>query len=89
MESTTDKSVFWTSVYTNAVGWAILFFFKLITLSVSNAIIAFTMLIFAGINLYGFFRCSKDQQKKINKYGNKLAAEAAKKGMQEMVNRIK
>ena len=55
----------------------------------SNAIIAFTMLIFAGINLYGFFRCSKDQQKKISKFGNKLAAEAAKKGMQGMINQIK
>ena len=38
------------------------------------------MLVFSGINLYGYFKCSKDQQNKITKLGSKLAVKAAKKG---------
>ena len=71
MEATADKSIFWTSLYVNGGGWAILFLFKLITLSITNAIIAFTMLIFAGVNLYGFFKCSKEQQGRLKKFGTK------------------
>ena len=87
-EATSDKSVFWTSLYVNGGGWAILFLFKLITLSITNAIIAFTMLIFAGINLYGFFRCSKEQQGKINKLGTKAVSNLAKEGIQNLGRRL-
>ena len=88
IEATADKSVFWTSLYINGGGWAILFLFKLITLSVTNAIIAFTMLIFAWINLYGFFKCSKEQQNKLSKIGSKIASDAAKQGIKQMANNI-
>ena len=87
-EATSDKSVFWTSLYVNGGGWAILFLFKLITLSITNAIIAFTMLIFAGINLYGFFRCSKEQQGKLNKLGTKAVSNLAKEGIQNLGRRL-
>ncbi len=87
-EATSDKSVFWTSLYVNGGGWAILFLFKLITLSITNAIIAFTMLIFAGINLYGFFRCSKEQQGKLNKLGTKAVSNLAKEGIQNLGKRL-
>ena len=84
IESTSDKSVFWTSLYVNGGGWAILFLFKLITLSITNAIIAFTMLMFAGINLYGFFKCSKEQQGKLNKLGTKAVSNFAKKRIENI-----
>ena len=87
-EATSDKSVFWTSLYVNAGGWAILFLFKLITLSITNAIIAFTMLIFAGINLYGFFKCSKDQQGKLNKLGTKAVSNLAREGIRNIGNQL-
>jgi len=83
-EATADKSVFWTSLYVNGGGWAILFLFKLITLSITNAIIAFTMLMFAGINLYGFFKCSKEQQGKLNKLGTKAVSNFAKKRIENI-----
>ena len=84
IEATADKSVFWTSLYVNAGGWAILFLFKLITLSITNAIIAFTMLMFAGINLCGFFKCSKEQQGKLNKLGTKAVSNFAKKRIENI-----
>ena len=87
-EATSDKSVFWTSLYVNGFGWAILFLFKLITLSITNAIIAFTMLIFAGINLYGFYKCSKEQQGKLNKLGTKAVSNLAKEGIQNLGKRL-
>ena len=88
LESSSDKSVFWTSLYVNGGGWAILFLFKLITLSITNAIIAFTMLIFAGINLYGFFKCSKDQQGKLNKLGTKVVSNLAREGIRNIGNQL-
>ena len=88
IEATADKSVFWTSLYLNGGGWAILFLFKLITLSITNAIIAFTMLVFAGVNLYGFFKCSKEQQNKLSKFGTKVASGVAKQGIKNMANQI-
>ena len=88
LESSSDKSVFWTSLYVNGGGWAILFLFKLITLSITNAIIAFTMLIFAGINLYGFFKCSKDQQGKLNKLGTKAVSNLAREGIRNIGNQL-
>ena len=87
-EATSDKSVFWTSLYVNGFGWAILFLFKLITLSITNAIIAFTMLIFAGINLYGFYKCSKDQQGKLNKLGTKVVSNLAREGIRNIGNQL-
>ena len=87
-EATADKSIFWTSLYVNGGGWAILFLFKLITLSITNAIIAFTMLMFAGINLYGFFKCSKEQQGKLNKLGTKAVSNLAREGIRNIGNQL-
>ena len=85
-EATSDKSVFWTSLYVNGFGWAILFLFKLITLSITNAIIAFTMLIFAGINLYGFYKCSKEQQGKLSKLGTKAVSNIVRERIQNIAS---
>lgn len=88
IDATVDKSIFWTSLYMNAGGWVILFLFKLITLSVTNAIISFTMLVFSGVNLYGFFKCSKDQQGKLSKLGSSVAKNVAKQQIRNMANQV-
>ena len=59
-KSTNFKLIFWASIFSNAFGWAILFFLKIINLNIFDVIIAFTMLIFAGINLNGFVRKNKN-----------------------------
>jgi hypothetical protein len=42
--------------------------------------IAFIVLVFAGTNLYGYIKCSKEQQNNIMKFGTKAAWTLAKKG---------
>ena len=46
------------------------------------------MLIFAGINLYGFFKCSKDQQGKLNKLGTKAVSNLAREGIRNIGNQL-
>ncbi len=77
-ENQADKTGFWASLYINGGGWAILFLYELLTLSVSWCIVALVMLVFGGLNLYGYFRCSKDQQKKLKGMGKELVKDAGK-----------
>ena len=46
------------------------------------------MLMFAGINLYGFFKCSKEQQGKLNKLGTKAVSSLAREGIQNLGNKL-
>ena len=39
------------------------------------------MLVFGVTNLYGYFKCSKDQQGKLKNIGGKLAVKGVKKGI--------
>ena len=38
------------------------------------------MLVFAGTNLYGYLKCSKDQQQNLMKFGTKAMLNVAKQG---------
>ena len=82
-ESNADVNVFWICLYFNAAGWLTLFVYEVITLTPTWSIIAFIMLVFAGMNLYGFFKCSKDQQRKFKTIGSKFAVNAVKKGFKQ------
>ena len=82
-ESNVDVNVFWICLYVNAGGWLILFVYEVITLTPTWSIIAFIMLVFAGMNLYGYFKCSKDQQRKFKTIGSKFAVKAVKKGFKQ------
>ena len=42
------------------------------------------MLIFAGINLYGFYKCSKEQQGKLNKIGTRAVSNIVRQRIQNL-----
>ena len=46
-------------------------------------------LVFAMTNLYGYFKCSKEQQNKIKSFGGKLALNALKKGAEQTLENNK
>jgi hypothetical protein len=46
------------------------------------------MLIFAATNLYGFIKCSKEQQSNILKFGAKTVLKAAEKGADVAKNQV-
>ena len=78
-ESTTDKNVFWITLYINAGLWFLLFFYEMITFSITWFVIAVIMLTFACINLYGYLKCSEDQQRKITSISSKFAMKIIQK----------
>lgn len=78
--SKADSSVFWTSCYVYAVAWTVLFVWEVIRFKFVWAIIGCIMLVFAGTNLYGYLKCSKDQQSNLMKLGTKAMFNVAKKG---------
>ena len=43
------------------------------------------MLVFGVTNLYGYFKCSKDQQGKLKNIGGKLAVKGVKKGIKTVM----
>lgn len=42
---------------------------------------ALICLVFAGTNLYGFMKCSKDQQGKVTKFGASAVMKIAERGV--------
>ncbi len=76
-EATSDKSVFWICLYLTPIVWFILIIFNIF--QPARFIIGLICLIFTGTNLYGYFKCSKDQQNKLKNFGGKLAVDAIKK----------
>ena len=88
-EASSDKTVFWISLYGFNIIWLCLIIANLITLNPARTIIAIVIFVFASVNLYGYFKCSKEQQNKLKSYGGKLAINAIKKGAKttmEMAN---
>ena len=77
-ESTSDKSVFWICLYFTPIIWFILIIFNIF--QPARFIIGLICLIFSGTNLYGYFKCSRDQQSKLKNFGGKLAVNTIKKG---------
>ena len=45
-----------------------------------QAIISFILLTFSGTNLYGYIKCSKQQQSAISNFGAKAVMKVAEKG---------
>ncbi len=82
-EATSDKSVFWICLYLTPIVWFILIIFNIF--QPARFIIGLICLIFTGTNLYGYFKCSKDQQGKLKSFGGKLAVNTIKKGAKKGV----
>ena len=65
-------------MYLTPIVWFILIIFNIF--QPARFIIGLICLIFTGTNLYGYFKCSKDQQGKLKSFGGKLAINTIKKG---------
>ena len=74
-ESTIDRGTFWLSLYGFTGAWLVLFIWECVIFNFMWACLCFISLAISGINTYGFFRCSKIQQKNminiIKNYMNK------------------
>lgn len=77
-----DKKVFWISLYGSSLAWLLLFIYEVITLTPSWALITFAMLVFSATNLYGYFKCSKDQKNKIKGFGKDIIKKGATAGLE-------
>ena len=79
IENNTDKNVFWKTLYINTALWFLLFFYETITFSITWFVISVIMLTFSCINLYGYLKCSEDQQRKITLIGSRFAMKVIQK----------
>ena len=78
-EPNIDRKTFWFSLYGFALIWIILFIWECIMFNFTWAFLCLISLAICGTNVFGFFRCSKIQQKKaallagilLKKVGNK------------------
>ena len=63
--SSVDKYVFWWALIANTGFWAVVFFFKFISLSFFWGILCFIGFGLNGLNLYGYYLCKKDYELKL------------------------
>jgi hypothetical protein len=59
-----DQSIFWTVLYATPVIWALLFITGLLKFQVNWLLIVCIALCLSGSNVYGYYKCSKDQNVK-------------------------
>lgn len=62
-EANADRVTFWTALYGFTGAWLVLFVWDLIRLKFSWMFCSGIALVLSGVNTYGYFRCSKSQQK--------------------------
>lgn len=63
-----DTSIFWGSLYVTPIFWGVFFIFKVIGLGWLDAMICFIAMTLSGSNMVGYYRCSKEQNKKVNDF---------------------
>ena len=91
-ETNSDTIIFWVSLYVYPLIWLIISFFKMLNILTGNGgefVVSVINLVFAMTNLYGYFKCSKEQQNKIKSFGGKLALNALKKGAEQTLENNK
>ena len=71
-ESNVDRKTFWISLYGFAALWVILFVWESIAFNFTWAFLCLISMVISGINVVGFFKCSKIQQKKAGLIAKKL-----------------
>ena len=71
-ESNIDRKTFWISLYGFAALWVILFVWESIAFNFTWAFLCLISMVISGINVVGFFKCSKIQQKKAGLIAKKL-----------------
>ena len=71
-ESNVDRKTFWISLYGFAALWVVLFIWESIAFNFTWAFLCLISMVISGINVVGFFKCSKIQQKKAGLIAKKL-----------------
>ena len=78
-ESNIDRKTFWISLYGFAACWLFLFIWECIMFNFTWAFLCLISLVISGINVVGFFKCSKIQQKKAGLIAKKLLEKYGRK----------
>ena len=78
-ESNIDRKTFWISLYGFAACWLFLFVWECIMFNFTWAFLCLISLVISGINVVGFFKCSKIQQKKAGLIAKKLLEKYGRK----------
>ncbi|XP_075263670.1 uncharacterized protein LOC142355354 [Convolutriloba macropyga] len=63
-----DKGIFWMGVYVAPLAWVLLIILAVFRFTLDYLLIAFIGIMLSGTNLYGYYKCSKDQKKKMESY---------------------
>jgi len=72
-----DKTVFWTALYITPIVWLVLLFFGILRLKLSWLIIVFMALGLSLSNVYGYWKCSKEQKGKFDEKMKMYAQQGA------------
>ncbi len=72
------SKVFWFTMYATVACWAILLFFNVFKLSLTNVTICGVGAAVVGVNLYAFHRCSGAQKKRVGELAARLGADVTK-----------
>mmetsp|Transcript_26976 Transcript_26976/g.76015 ORF Transcript_26976/g.76015 Transcript_26976/m.76015 type:complete len:167 (-) Transcript_26976:52-552(-) len=63
-----DKGIFWMGVYVAPLAWVLLIVLAVFRFTIDYLLIAVIGIILSGTNLYGYYKCSKEQKKKMENY---------------------
>ena len=77
-EANIDRNTFWISLYGFTGAWLVLAIWECVMLNFMWAFLCLISLVIAGTNTYGFFRCSRLQQKGALLILNKIAKKKKK-----------
>jgi len=61
-----DQRFFWWSQYIALIYWAVFSFLDVLGLKIYWATCTIICLVLTGVNLWGYYKCSKDHQKKMD-----------------------
>jgi hypothetical protein len=81
----TDSFIFWGGLYIWPLLWAVLFVVNLFSFSVDWLVLIVMALTFAGSNLAGYWKCSKDQKSKLTEQVTSWGMGLAKSGLAQRV----
>lgn len=63
-----DSSIFWFSLYTFPIFWAVFLIMDVIGLKAMWAINCLISLVLSGSNTVGYYKCSGEQKKKLSNF---------------------
>eukprot|EP00924_Labyrinthula_sp_SR-Ha-C_P012908 maker-scaffold_12-snap-gene-3.14-mRNA-1 protein AED:0.02 eAED:0.08 QI:0/0/0.33/0.66/0/0.33/3/384/259 len=69
-----DKTIFWYAMYLNMFFWCFFFVWNILGFKFSNLVIIIIAIILQGTNLWGFWKCSKEQQSQVEGLGKEISS---------------